>query len=147
MLQTVKTLLQPRSSSCLPCWVDLVQNYTWPSILANKVKSMDLPVWGEPFNRIQRKWKRIKSQNHLGWKGPLEVVWYNFKAGPGYSCVVEVWVPPRLEIPQPLWAAYASVRPVRENKLGKIQRQTDSSAFQIQLCCQRDQNHCHRFKK
>lgn len=90
-------------------------------------------VLGEPFNRIQRKWRKIKSQNHLGWKGPLEVVWYNFKAGPGCSCLVQIWVSPRLEIPQPLWAAYASVRPVRANKLGRIQRQTDSSAFQIQL--------------
>lgn len=38
-------------------------------------------VWGEPFTKIQRNWQRIKSQNRLVWRGPLEVVWYNFKVG------------------------------------------------------------------
>lgn len=49
-------------------------------------------------------------------------------------------ISPRLEIPQPPWAFCSSVWSVRANKLVRIQMQTGSSTFQIQLCCQRDQS-------
>ena len=58
-----------------------------------------------------------ESQDSWGWKGPLEVIWSNPFAQawpPTAGCPGlrpdSFWVSPRMETPQPLWAACASAQ-------------------------------------
>lgn len=56
-------------------------------------------------------WKLYR-QNNLGWKGPLEVISSNPLSKQGHLrsglCLAWFWIPPRMQILQPLWATCSS---------------------------------------